>query len=72
VDEEGWKQILEKIELLIDQAHEQDLKVICYLNGLEVLTWDARLDEERPSLARTYPEWLQKDIGGEATMSKED
>jgi hypothetical protein len=64
VDETGFATILGKISYLIDQAHARDLKVICYLNALEVMARNACGNPSVPTLARNYPGWLQKDIYG--------
>jgi hypothetical protein len=64
VDETGFDIMLGKIGYLIDQAHARNLKVICYLNGLEVMAHNACGNPSIPTLARKHPEWLQKDIHG--------
>ncbi|MBI2837939.1 MAG: hypothetical protein HYX75_06480 [Acidobacteria bacterium] len=62
VDDVGWSRILNRIGYLITQAHPRKLKVIVYLNGLEVMAHDACNDESVPTLARAHPDWLQLDI----------
>jgi len=69
VDEEGFTQILERIEYLTLQAMALDLKTIVYLNGLEVMTrgaYDDACDETGiTTMASSYPDWLQLDLEGE-------
>ncbi|MCJ7588915.1 MAG: hypothetical protein MUQ00_13600 [Candidatus Aminicenantes bacterium] len=64
VDESGFSGILQKIEYLIEQAHLRKLKVICYLNGLEVMAHGAYKNPAVPTLYRNHPEWIQRDIAG--------
>jgi hypothetical protein len=64
VYESGFSAILEKIGYLIEQAHLRKLKVICYLNGLEVMAHGAYQNPAVPTLYRNHPEWVQKDITG--------
>jgi hypothetical protein len=62
MDESNFIQTLSRIQFLVEEAHKQGLKVICYLNGLEVIAVGARINTEMTTLARNYPEWLQIDI----------
>ena len=64
VDESGFSAILVKIRYLIEQAHLRKLKVICYLNGLEVMAHGAYNNPTVPTLYRNHPEWIQIDING--------
>jgi len=65
VDETGFNKALSRIQFLVDEAHARSLKVVCYVNGLEVITVGARSNQTMPSLARNYPDWLQIDITGD-------
>lgn len=62
VDDAGWASILAKIGDLVTQAHKRNLKVIVYLNALEVMAHDACDDRSVRTLAREHPDWLQLDI----------
>ena len=64
VDESGFSNILQKIGYLIEQSHLRKLKVIGYLNGLEVMAHGAYKNPAVPTLYRNHPEWVQKDITG--------
>jgi len=70
VDEEGFAGVLELLEYLVAEAHARGLRVVVYLNGLEVMTHDA-VDPascaELPgeTMARAHPDWLQRDLGGQ-------
>ncbi len=65
VDETGFNKTLNKIKFLVNEAHNRNLKVVCYLNGLEVITVGAANNQLLPSLARNYSDWLQIDIAGD-------
>jgi hypothetical protein len=68
--DEGFTRMLVLLRVLVTEAHDRDLRVIVYLNGLEVMTHDA-VDPETCSplpgetMARRFPAWLQHDLGGE-------
>jgi len=64
VDESGFSQTTNRIQYLVSQAHNRNLKIVCYLNGLEVLAVGAKDNLSMPTLARNYPSWLQIDIYG--------
>ncbi len=64
VDEAGFSAILPKIWRLAGLAHEGGMKVVCYVNGLEVMTHHAATDPALPSMYRDHPDWVQKDISG--------
>ena len=70
VDEDGFAAVLTQLADLVAEAHARDLRVIVYLNGLEVMTHDA-VDPETctalpgPTMARTHPDWLQRDLDDE-------
>lgn len=65
VDESGFAAILDKIAYLVEQAHARGLKVICYLNALEVMAHNAAGDPSIPTLYRSHPDWMQIDIYGQ-------
>ncbi|NOX18347.1 MAG: T9SS type A sorting domain-containing protein [Chlorobi bacterium] len=65
VDENGFSQTLSRIQFLVGEAHNRNLKVVCYLNGLETISVGATTNQALPSLARNYPDWLQIDVTGE-------
>ncbi|MCF6271377.1 MAG: T9SS type A sorting domain-containing protein [Melioribacteraceae bacterium] len=65
VDESGFNQTLSRIKFLVEEAHTRNLKVVCYLNGLEVISVGATTNQTMPSLARNNPDWLQVDITGD-------
>ena len=64
VDGTGFSNMLAKIGYLVSQAHDRNLKVVCYLNALEVMTRNARHNPGVPSLSRVHPDWIQRDIRG--------
>lgn len=64
VDETGFSAILQKIAYLVAQAHSRGLRVICYLNGLEVMAHNACNKPATPTLYRSHPGWVQTDIKG--------
>ncbi len=68
VDESGFSQTLSRIQYLVEQGHNRNLKIVCYVNGLEVIAVGAKDDPQMPTLARNYPDWLQVDVYGD-TMS---
>lgn len=66
IDDTGFSLNLDTLELVSDWAHDQGLRVLVYVNGLEVMTPGVDPDEERqgfdadvPSMRRDHPEWLQ-------------
>ncbi len=69
VDDAGFANILDQLTELVQHAHDRDLHIIVYVNGLEVMTHDA-VDAETcealpgDTLARTHPDWLQYDLDG--------
>ncbi len=69
VDEAGFDHILPLLTTLIDEAHDRNLHVIVYLNGLEVMAHEAvdpSTCETLPAetMARAHPDWLQLDLTG--------
>ncbi|HDL18194.1 MAG TPA: T9SS type A sorting domain-containing protein [Bacteroidetes bacterium] len=64
VDEIGFAKTLSRIQVLVNEAHARNLKVIGYVNGLEVITVGAKNDPSMPSFARNFPNLLQVDITG--------
>ena len=64
VDNAGWSTILEKVTDLTTEAHTRNLKVIVYLNGLEVMAHDACNTPSTPTLYRNHPDWVQLNIYG--------
>ncbi len=64
VDDTGFNQTLNRIKFLVQEAHNRNLKVVCYLNGLEAVTVGATTNQTLPSLARNKPDWIQIDITG--------
>jgi len=64
VNEAGFDHMLPKIAYLIELAHASGLRVICYLNALEVMAHNACHNPATPTLARVHPDWLQIDIRG--------
>jgi len=68
VDTTGFNQTLSRIQYLVSEAHKRQLKVVCYLNGLEVITVGARTHAQMPSLARNMPAVLQQDLNGYAMV----
>jgi len=68
VDESGFSQTTNRIQYLVSQAHNRNLKIVCYLNGLEVLAVGAKDNLSMPTLARNYPSWLQIDIEGDSMV----
>lgn len=63
VDEAGWRRMLGRAGRLLESSRRVGLRVAWYVNGLEVMTPDAARDRERPSLARSHPDWLQRRAG---------
>ena len=70
VDDAGFAHMLTLISDVVAGAHERNLRVLVYLNGLEVMTHDAvdpstceALSGE--TMARVHPDWLQYDLDGE-------
>ncbi|MBI4612389.1 MAG: hypothetical protein HY720_02155 [Planctomycetes bacterium] len=63
VDEGGWRRMLDRAGRLLESARRAGLRVAWYVNGLEVMTPGAARDRERPSLARSHPDWLQRRAG---------
>ncbi|RLD10949.1 MAG: hypothetical protein DRI44_04760 [Chlamydiae bacterium] len=68
VDETGFIQTTNRIQFLVNQAHNRNLKVVCYLNGLEVIAVGAKDDSSMTTLARNYPNWLQVDVEGDSMV----
>ena len=64
VDDTGFNKTLPRIKFLVQEAHNRNLKVVCYLNGLEAVTVGATTNQSLPSLARNKLDWLQIDITG--------
>ncbi len=65
VDDDGFTQTLARIQFLVSEAHNRNLKIVCYLNGLEVISVGATDNQSLPTLARNYPDWLQIDVAGD-------
>lgn len=67
VDEAGFEHIQQLLRYLCDGAHLRALRVLVYLNGLEVMTRDA-VDPETCAPRSTvtmfsqHPDWVQRDL----------
>ncbi|MCK5851704.1 hypothetical protein KAH27_01635 [bacterium] len=68
VDETGFTTTTNRIQYLVNEAHSRNLKVVCYLNGLEVIAVGAKDNPSMPTLARDYPSWLQIDLQGSSMV----
>ena len=70
VVDEGFDRMLALLRTVVAEAQDRELRVIVYLNGLEVMTHDA-VDPDTcaplpgDTMARSFPAWLQHDLAGE-------
>ena len=67
VSEEGFARTLARMQTMAAKAHKKGLKLICYLNGLEVIAVGATASNAVPSLGKDADkqDWLQQNLGGE-------
>jgi len=57
---------LEAIRAVARKAHEVGNKAFVYIAGLECITADA--DQQKHSLLKDHPDWVQRNIGGEPAV----
>jgi alpha-galactosidase len=73
VDETGFAGILQSLAFLTSEAHQRGLKVIVYVNGLEVMTHGAVdpvtcAPQPIATMAKEHPDWMQLDLEGEPVV----
>jgi len=72
VDETGFENIRRLLAHLTGEAHRQNLRVIVYVNGLEVMTHDAYdpdcTPRGIPSMFSEHSDWMQLDLDRQPIM----
>ena len=70
VSEEGFSQTIARMQTMVAKAHQKGLRLICYLNGLEVISVGATADNAVPSLGKDADkqDWLQQNVGGKKML----